>query len=127
VLSSKGKGLAAVVVREPRLEAMARRIVEHLRWRGPFELEFMHDESHDSFHVIEMNPRFPAWADFPSALGLNLPAQVIAVLTSQQMEPTASVPPGRFFIRHQVELIGSIDEIGSLATQGEWQAPRSRT
>jgi carbamoyl-phosphate synthase large subunit len=126
IVSSKGKGLAAVTLREPRLEEITRRIVMHLKWRGPFELELMHDESSDVFHIIEMNPRFPAWVDFPSALGLNYPSQIVSLLTEGTMGPTVEIPPGRFFLRHQTELIGSMDELAALMTEGIWQSHRSR-
>ena len=111
-----------------RLEEIAARIVDHLHWgAGPFELELMHDEETDTYRVLEMNPRpFPAWADFPSALGLNLPAQVKCRWYSrertQREQPIAA---GQWvFIRHQVELIGSMDDLALLSTQGIWKAAR---
>ena len=126
ILSSKGKGVAAVALHEPRLEDVTRRIVGHLNWRGPFELELMHDEVADVFHVIEMNPRFPAWVDFPSSFGLNLPAQVVSLLTTGTADPMPEVPAGRFFLRHQTELFGSMDDIARLMTEGVWQPSRNR-
>ena len=44
VVSVQGKGTSCVVVRDPRVEAMAAAIADRLQWRGPFELELMHDE-----------------------------------------------------------------------------------
>lgn len=126
ILSSQGKGVGCVVVREPRLEKTTARVVKHLRWRGPFELEFMHDEAADRFLVIEMNPRFPAWVDFPSALGLNFPAQIVELLSDRPVQKAAPVPVGSFFLRHQVELIGRIDEMSQLATRGVLQTKRRR-
>ena len=126
VVSSKGKGLGGVVVREPHLEKITARIVKHLQWRGPFELELMHDEGSDTFRVIELNPRFPAWVDFLSALGLNFPAQIVSLLTNGLVDPLPETPVGRFFLRHQIEVIGSMEELALLTTDGIWQAQRSK-
>jgi carbamoyl-phosphate synthase large subunit len=118
VVSVQGKGTSCIVVREPRVEALAAALASRLSWRGPFELELMHDEEEDRFYVIEMNPRFPAWADFPSALGANFPAMLFELATTGRTRPMTPVPVGRFFVRHQIELIGSIDELADLATAG---------
>ena len=121
ILSSKGKGISAIIVQEPRLESIANRIIAELRWRGPFELEFIHDEISDAYMLIEMNPRFPAWVDFPSALGLNFPAQIISLLTQGNLEPFCPLSPGWFYLRHQVETIGSLSELSQLMTEGIWE------
>ena len=124
MLSWQGKGTSCVVVREPRLEAMSASIASRLSWRGPFELELMHDEDEDRFHVIEMNPRFPAWADFPSACGANFPAMLFELATTGRVRPMTPVPAGRFFVRHQIELVGSMDDLADLATVGVRQGRR---
>jgi carbamoyl-phosphate synthase large subunit len=124
MLSAQGKGTSCVVVREPRLEAIAASIANRLQWRGPFELEFIHDEDEDRFRVIEMNPRFPTWADFPSALGANFPAMLFELATTGRVRPMTPVAPGRFFVRHQIELVGSMDDLADLATVGVRQGRR---
>ncbi len=126
ILSSKGKGISSIVLHEPRLTAITSRVINRLKWRGPFELELMQDERDDEFRIIEMNPRFPAWVDFPAALGLNFPAQIIALLTGAPIDPPVEVPAGRFFIRHQVEVIGSVEDLDELMTEGVRRARRSR-
>ncbi|MFM7107658.1 MAG: hypothetical protein ACKOZU_03510 [Planctomycetaceae bacterium] len=120
LLSSAGKGQGSVTVHEPRIERMTRDLVAALAWRGPFELELIHDEATDRFLVIEMNPRFPAWIDFASACGTNFPAQVVALLDGLPPPPSSPPPVGRFFLRHQVELVGSVEDWARLATEGAW-------
>jgi carbamoyl-phosphate synthase large subunit len=120
ILSSKGKGISAIIVHDPNLESITCRIIEKLKWRGPFELEFIHDESSDSYKLIEMNPRFPAWVDFPSALGLNFPAQIISMLSQGHSEPMDQLSPGWFYLRHQIETIGSLSQLSQLMTEGVW-------
>jgi len=120
ILSSKGKGISAIIVQDPHLESITNRIIAKLSWRGPFELEFIHDELSDSYKLIEMNPRFPAWVDFPSALGLNFPAQIISLLTQGHSEPMKQLSPGWFYLRHQIETIGSLSQLSQLMTEGIW-------
>ncbi len=126
ILSSKGKGLAAVTLREPRLEEITLRMIRCLNWRGPFELELMHDEESDIYRIIEMNPRFPAWVDFPSSFGVNFPAQIVSLIAKGTFEPMPDVPHGRFFLRHQTELFGSMDDIAQLMTEGVRKPVRSQ-
>ena len=75
-LTDKGKGWAGVTVRDPELVAMAERIVAATAWRGPFEVEAMRDES-GRYHLIEINPRFPAWVHLATQAGVNLPRAVV--------------------------------------------------
>ncbi len=121
ILSSKSKGISAIIVQEPRLESISNRIIAEFHWRGPFELEFIHDEFSDSYKLIEMNPRFPAWVDFPSALGLNFPTQIIYLLTQSASEPMNQLSSGWFYLRHQIETIGSLSELSQLMTEGIWE------
>jgi diaminopimelate decarboxylase len=57
------------------LEALRNTLLE-LRWTGGGELEFVRDE-HDELHLIDWNPRFPAWIHGATLTGHNLPARLI--------------------------------------------------
>jgi len=74
----------------------------------------------------EMNPRFPAWVDFPSSFGVNFPAQIVSLIAKGTFEPMPDVPHGRFFLRHQTELFGSMDDIAQLMTEGVRKPVRSQ-
>jgi carbamoyl-phosphate synthase large subunit len=119
-----GKGFAGVVVIDPALEEMGRRIIESLRWNGPFELEFIKVSGRP--HVLfEINPRFPAWVDFPSQIGCNLPAQLFERLLDVELSPLEVCKPGQMYIRHSVDLVGDIADLAEMASTGErLHAPR---
>ncbi len=127
-LSDKGKGLSGITVADARLSRLSAKIIRELKWPGPFEIEMIREESTGDFVLIEINPRFPAWVDFPSMLGANFPARLVDRLMSDDVAaPLPDCPPGNFYIRHQIEVVGDIrryaellrDEPGALPTLGE--------
>jgi carbamoyl-phosphate synthase large subunit len=114
IISDKGKGNGSVVVRDLRLDEIARRVMTETRWCGPFELEFIRDQRDDEYRLIEINPRFPAWVGFPAQLGANFPAAWIEWMLTGTCRPLPTPAPGQFFLRHQIEVTGSMAEISAL-------------
>lgn len=120
IRSAKGKGFGGVVVDDPQLLETCKRIIAELKWNGPMELEFIQDETSGEFYLLEMNPRFPAWIDFPARIGCNMPVMLLEQMTGKPL-PSVPVqcPVGHFFLRHSVDLSGRIEDLGRLTTQGE--------
>lgn len=114
ILSDKGKGNGSVIVSDPRLEEITRRVMSEARWIGPFELEFIRDHRDDDYRLIEINPRFPAWVGFPAQLGANFPAAWVEWMTTGNSTPLPALPPGRFFLRHQIEVTGDMSELSAV-------------
>lgn len=119
IISEKGKGFGGVTIRDARLDAICREIIRQLKWRGPLELEFIKDEASGEYYLIELNPRFPAWVDFPSTIGHNLPALVVDILANDNTPPLPPYPVGKFFVRHSIEMAGSMEQLDQLSTLGE--------
>ncbi len=120
VRSEKGKGFGGIVIDDPELTAIGERIVEKLKWNGPCELEFVQDAVDGSYYLIEVNPRFPAWIDFPSTFGYNLPKRVIDRMAGGGTEPLPGrCPTGHFFLRHTTDILGRIEDLGQLTVSGE--------
>jgi carbamoyl-phosphate synthase large subunit len=118
-----GKGYAGVVVDNPELEDFARRIIHELKWNGPFELEFIKASGRPPM-LMEMNPRFPAWIDFPAKIDCNLPAAFVERLCGGRSVALQRCPAGKMFIRHCTDLVGDIAEIARLT--GEQSAAPAR-
>ena len=100
-----------------RTDAALFKNVDELRWRGPFEIEMMLDESSGEYVLIEINPRFPAWVDFPAIFGANFAAALVEMIAMG--EPPKSFPEcpaGHFYLRHQIEVHGHIDQLAALST-----------
>jgi carbamoyl-phosphate synthase large subunit len=119
--TASGKGFGGMVVRDPQLDAIAQSLITELRWNGPFELEFVKpDGPRSDYSLIEINPRFPAWCDFPSTLNCNLPAAALELaLGWQPREPLRRATPGKFFIRHAIDMTGDIRDLAALTTTGQ--------
>jgi carbamoyl-phosphate synthase large subunit len=129
-LSDKGKGLSGITVADPVLSALCARIIRELKWPGPFEIELMREEGSGEYVLIEINPRFPAWVDFPSMLGANFPARLVGMLRRDgQDSPLPDCAPGSFYVRHQIEVVGDINRYAELlrgeTTEFDAFTPRS--
>lgn len=109
MLTGAGKAYGGIVVADPTLQEKVKNIIKTLKWWGPFELEFV--KGKQGHELIEMNPRFPAWTDFPSQIGCNLPAMLIDMLLSRQITPAAPCEAGKMFMRHCVDLVGDISQL----------------
>lgn len=112
-----GKAFGAVVVEDPMLLAMSRRLVKELKWAGGFEFEFVRD-SNDQLYLFEINPRFPAWISFPSKLGCNMPGYAAARALGLKCPPLKPCAAGKMFFRHNADLVGDIADLAAFATSG---------
>lgn len=110
-----GKAFAGVVVDNPLLSELVARIVRRTRWNGPFEAEFIVPVDGEP-HLLEFNPRFPAWIGFPAALGCNMPAASLSSVMGWAAPRPAAVPAGRMFLRHSTDLIADIADVAILLT-----------
>jgi carbamoyl-phosphate synthase large subunit len=108
MVTPAGKAFGGVVIDNPILNKSVQKIIKKLRWNGPFELEFVGDE------LIEMNPRFPAWVDFPSQVGCNLPVKLIETMAQSSSIFLKPCHPGQMFMRHCVDYVGTIDQLAEL-------------
>ena len=113
-----GKGLAGIVVEDPKLDQLAEKIIKELKWNGPFELEFLKAPLGDHT-LFEINPRFPAWVDFPSQIGCNLPVRLIEQLKGIKFTPLRSCTAGQMFVRHSIDLVGDISELADMSNTGK--------
>lgn len=116
--TSAGKGFAGIVIADSALDALVERVVAALRWRGPFELEFI-KAPHGRHVLLEMNPRFPAWVDFPSQIGCNLPEQLLEGFLGAERAPLRDCSPGQMFIRHSIDVVTDIGELAQMVISGE--------
>jgi carbamoyl-phosphate synthase large subunit len=117
VISTLGKGYAGITVCDPALQQAAEALLGALQWRGPLEFEFIRDQE-GVFYLIEINPRFPAWADFPAAVGCNLAVAALEQLLEWPATPLPAVPAGKMFLRHSQDIVCDSAEFARLATEG---------
>ncbi|MTW21554.1 ATP-grasp domain-containing protein [Allochromatium palmeri] len=130
-VTDKGKAWAGVAIDDSDLLAAGERLMRTLAWRGPLELELLRDAA-GTLHLIEINPRFPAWVYLSHGVGRNLPVALLALLhgTAAANLPLAEPRPGVTFIRHARDLIVEMDDLVSVtmtgATRRQSAEPRHR-
>lgn len=120
--TQSGKGFAGIVVDDPQMMRLAKRIIRRLKWSGPFEIEFLKVPGRPHA-LFEVNPRFPAWVDFPSQLGCNLPVRLIDMLLGGKTTRLKHCEAGQMFIRHSIDLVADFGELARLSSYGEHEAP----
>lgn len=118
-VTDKGKAWAGVAIDDSDLLAAGKRLMRALAWRGPLELELLRDPE-GTLHLIEINPRFPAWVYLSHGVGRNLPAALLALMhgTAATDLPLAEPRPGVTFIRHARDLIVEMDDLVSVTMTG---------
>jgi carbamoyl-phosphate synthase large subunit len=117
-LTSKNKACVGVTIYDEVVFNFARNIIEELKWKGPFELELMCD-SGGNYHLIEINPRFPAWISISVNAGQNLPARLLEMILKLKPEMMLNTPEtGVYFIRYSNEQMVSLNQIEKMITYG---------
>jgi carbamoyl-phosphate synthase large subunit len=118
-LTEKGKAWAGVAIDDRDLLEAGERLMQALRWIGPLELEMLRDGA-GTLHLIEINPRFPAWIYLSHGVGRNLPAALLALMHGVARDDLhlAEPRPGITFIRHARELIVRMEDIVSVSMNG---------
>lgn len=121
LLTDKGKGWAGVTIRDPALFDLTRQFFAATRWRGPCEVEAL--KSRDgTWHLLEVNPRFPAWIHTSAGAGLNLPRAVVRLALGEPVEPSLDYRAGTLFVRIAIDQIASLADYEALITSGELHA-----
>jgi carbamoyl-phosphate synthase large subunit len=114
-----GKAWAGVSLDDEALLALTRRFAESTRWRGPFELEFIKSEEDERYHLLEINPRFPAWVYLAVACGQNQPEALVRLAFGEDVPPLPPPAVGRIFIRYSQDLIVDMADYERIALTGE--------
>ena len=101
-------------------EAMLRaaaNFVKKFKWRGAFELECMVEE--DKIHLIEINPRFPAWCYFATGVGVNLPGRLLQAALGEEPKRDTDYPAGKYYIRYTDDFVTDMEAFQQVVIRGE--------
>ncbi len=116
-VTTLGKVWSGVTVQNPELLAAAELFVREYRWRGPFELECIVRD--DYIHLIEINPRFPAWTYFATGVGVNLPSRLVRCCRGMPADPPPDYSAGKMLVRYSYEFVADMKPFRTLVTVGE--------
>lgn len=116
-VTDKGKAWAGVCVHDAAMLDAARRLVAELRWRGPCEIEGVRDRS-GNWHLLEINPRFPAWIYFAAGVGCNLPEGLLDMALGRAPPRFAEPCVGSMFLRYAQEVVLPMSAFAAIVTGG---------
>lgn len=118
LITDKGKGWAGVTIRDAALIDLTREFMAATSWRGPCELELIRDRG-GTYHLIEINPRFPAWVYLSCAAGMNLARAVVELALGRRLTPLSDYAVGKLFVRISLDQIASLEDFQSVVVHGE--------
>lgn len=117
LLTDKGKGWAGIAIADPEIDDLSRRYFAATRWRGPCEIEMVRTQD-GSLHLLEVNPRFPAWCFLSAGAGMNLPWAVAQLAAGQAVAPMTEYAVGTLFVRISTDQIVPLSQFESIAQTG---------
>ncbi len=117
-LTDKGKGWAGIAIKDPELQRQSEQLIETLRWRGPCEIEVVKAKDGD-YHLLEINPRFPAWVYLSAGAGMNLPFATAMLASGHSVAPMREYRAGTMFVRISLDQIASLEDFERITTHGE--------
>jgi carbamoyl-phosphate synthase large subunit len=117
-ITDKGKAWGGITIDDEKMLSLTYDIIRKTKWRGGMELEMIRTRDND-YHIIEINPRLPAWLYLSVAAGQNLPEAMVRLALEEKVEPFHVFKTGKMFIRYSYDLIGDISLFESITVKGE--------
>jgi len=117
-ITDKGKAWGGISIDDEEILKLTHHFIHSTKWRGGFELELIKDFS-NSFYLLEINPRMPAWIYLSVGVGQNIPEALVKLALSKKVEPFKTFKVGKMFVRYSYELIVDVDEFHKISTNGE--------
>ena len=125
-VTDKGKAWAGVTIADETLYKASRALVAATKWRGPLEVEVMITGRHD-YHLIEINPRFPAWTYLSHGAGTNLLELLMRLMAGEKVDDAPPAPAGTLYIRHAEDNTIPLSMYESVVVRGNRLAIKSKT
>jgi carbamoyl-phosphate synthase large subunit len=116
-ITELGKIWTGVTIKNDAMLRATESFIQKFRWKGPFELECIVDG--EDVYLVEINPRFPAWAYFATGVGINLPARMVRKALGLPGAVDLEYEAGKLFIRYTYEMITDMRPFQQMITRGE--------
>jgi carbamoyl-phosphate synthase large subunit len=117
-ITDKGKGWAGIAIKDPQIIELTRSFAAASDWRGPCEVEVIKDAA-GAYHLIEVNPRFPAWTYLSAGAGINLPHAAVQLAAGRPVEPLGDYRVGTMFVRISIDQIADLADFQAITQTGE--------
>ncbi|MCP4135840.1 MAG: ATP-grasp domain-containing protein [bacterium] len=125
-LTEKGKAWGGVTILDPEMNHFVKEIMAKIKWKGPCELEIMKSKKDNSFYLLEINPRFPAWCFLAVGAGQNLQWATVKLALGEPVSPFENYSVGTMFIRSSIDHIYPLSDYREITTSGELHRPPAR-
>lgn len=117
-ITDKGKAWGGITLNDPRLLEITHKIIKQTKWHGAMELEMIKTDDGE-YHLIEINPRIPAWVYLAVGAGQNIPEMLCKLALGEKVAPVTEYEIGKMFIRYSWDLIGDIADFEKIIVFGE--------
>ncbi|AMC10214.1 biotin carboxylase [Lutibacter profundi] len=117
-ITDKGKAWGGITLNDERLLKITHNIINETKWRGAMELEMIKTDDGE-YHLIEINPRIPAWVYLAVGAGQNIPEMICQLAMGKKVKPLKTYEYGKMFIRYSWDLIGDIKDFEKIIMLGE--------
>ena len=113
-----GKAWGGIAVADQKMLDLTNDFISKTKWKGGFELELMKTKD-GKFHLLEINPRIPAWIYFAVGVGQNIPESLVNLAMGNKVEPYDSYEVGKMFIRYSWDMMVDLKDFEKISTTGE--------
>jgi carbamoyl-phosphate synthase large subunit len=117
-ITDKGKAWGGISISDKSMLDLTDKFLSQTKWKGGFELELMKDKD-DKFHILEINPRIPAWVYLAVGVGQNIPEALVKLALGLDIRPFTDYAVGKMFIRYSWDMIVDLEEFQQISTYGE--------
>ena len=112
-----GKVWNALSIKNEALLNLADTFCKATSWRGGFEVEAISDGK--DIYLIEINPRFPAWVNFATKLGINLPKMLVDTILGKEIKRDLNYPYEKMYVRYVDENVVDFEMYKKLLAKKE--------
>ncbi len=117
-ITDKGKAWGGISIDNKEMLQLTDNFVSKTKWRGGFELELMKSQD-GAYHLLEINPRMPAWIYLAVGVGQNIPEALVNLAMGNKVEKYNSYDVGKMFVRYSYDMIVNIEDFEKISSLGE--------
>jgi len=117
-ITDKGKAWGGISIDDKEILDLTRKFIKSTKWRGGFELEMIKDVT-DTYYLLEINPRMPAWIYLSVGVGQNIPEALVKLAMGEDVQAYTDFAVGKMFVRHSADMIVDVSEYHTISTLGE--------
>ena len=117
-ITDKGKAWGGISIDNKEMIELTKHFISQTKWRGGFELELI-KTGDGRFHLLEINPRMPAWIYLAVGVGQNIPEALANLAMGNEVKPFTKYDIGKMFIRYAYDMIVNLEDFEKISSEGE--------